>query len=302
MGRSEIAAITPAKQRTTYASHWIFASMLACLFGAIGAQIPLSTTDDKHLPSLAYDVATIRESGPDANGSLIMSVENPSHVARLKSQNQTANQLINLAYGVASYQLAGGTEWSQQTPLIIQAQSDDATTEVLAKLSDKDAKLAKQHMLQKLLADRFQLKVHWTTKVMPIHALTLAKSGPKLERSDPTRDAREGPWPRQSCLSDGCHIVARNVPLTNLASLLTGQCGTEVQDKTGLAGAYNFKTCLVRYAQRPPPRGSLRPPVTLSAHSPPRPARSQARSRQRSREGSCDRLYRQTLAQLTQHT
>ena len=242
MGRSEIAAITPAKQQISCASRWILASMLAFPFGGVGAQVtPPSAADGKPSPSLSYDVATIRESGPDANGNMMVRIENPPHVAQLRSQNFVAEQLVQIAYGLEFYQTEGGTDWSRNVPLIVQARSDDTTTEILAKLSDNDAKLAKQQMLQNLLADRFQLKVHWITKVMPLYSLTVAKSGPKLERSDPAKDAGEKSWPQESCYNDGCHIVARNAPLANLAAMLTGQCGAEVQDKTGLTGAYNFK-------------------------------------------------------------
>jgi uncharacterized protein (TIGR03435 family) len=37
-----------------------------------------------------------------------------------------------------------------------------------------------RHMIRSLLADRFQLKVHRSTKELPIYVLVLAKNGPKF--------------------------------------------------------------------------------------------------------------------------
>ena len=51
------------------------------------------------------------------------------------------------------------------------ATSDTATDDKLAKLSNHQASLEKEHMLQQLLADRFRLKAHIDTRVRP--ALTL---------------------------------------------------------------------------------------------------------------------------------
>ena len=39
-------------------------------------------------------------------------------------------------------------------------------------------------MLQMLLADRFKLKLHRTTKELPVYALTVARSGPRMRRSN----------------------------------------------------------------------------------------------------------------------
>ena len=40
-------------------------------------------------------------------------------------------------------------------------------------------------MLQTLLTERFKLTLHKETKTMPVYALTVAKSGPKLKEIDP---------------------------------------------------------------------------------------------------------------------
>ena len=45
-----------------------------------------------------------------------------------------------------------------------------------------------RRMLQTLLADRFQLKLHRETKERPVYALVVAKNGPKLKESAPDKE------------------------------------------------------------------------------------------------------------------
>ena len=60
---------------------------------------------------------------------------------------------------------------SNEVRFDVLATSDTATDDKLAKLSNHQASLEKEHMLQQLLADRFRLKAHIDTRVRP--ALTL---------------------------------------------------------------------------------------------------------------------------------
>jgi uncharacterized protein (TIGR03435 family) len=51
-------------------------------------------------------------------------------------------------------------------------------------------------MLQNLLADRFQLKVHRVTRELPVFALVIGRNGPKLKRRSTirTRQSPAGRW------------------------------------------------------------------------------------------------------------
>ena len=45
------------------------------------------------------------------------------------------------------------------------------------------------------MADRFELKFHCETKDLPVYALVIAKNGPKLQESNPERQADDNePW------------------------------------------------------------------------------------------------------------
>jgi len=133
----------------------------------------------------------------------------------------------------------------------VQARSDSATEDKLAKLSDDQAKLEKQHMLQALLADRFGLRAHIETRPQPAFVLTVAKHGPKLQKGEPPLPRPEnfsGPWPapiESQRDSRGMEVVAHGASIggtsvTNLAGWLQFYLGKRVIDQTGITGTYNF--------------------------------------------------------------
>src|ERR1700728_3938017 len=142
-----------------------------------------SSRETSYIPTLTFDVYSIRECkpGPQSNG-----FNNPLHSGNLTGKCDWASQLIGWAYGL-DYRLTvvGGPDWvlatqSNEVRFDLEGKSDIATNDKLAKLTDDEAMLEKQHMLQALLADRFKLKVHMETREQPAFALTITKHGYKL--------------------------------------------------------------------------------------------------------------------------
>ena len=79
-------------------------------------------------------------------------------------------------------------------------------------------------MLQNLLAERFQLKVHRATKVMAAYALVVDKKGPKLQPGIPGKDG----------MATGRGLVqGHNATLAQFAEMLSLVVGRPVQDLTG---------------------------------------------------------------------
>jgi uncharacterized protein (TIGR03435 family) len=80
--------------------------------------------------------------------------------------------LIMDAYAARRYQISGLPSWGD---------SGRDVYDVTARVEGGTATLAQvRRMLQTLLADRFQLKIHHETKELPVYALVIAKNGPKL--------------------------------------------------------------------------------------------------------------------------
>jgi uncharacterized protein (TIGR03435 family) len=159
------------------------AALLAVMCaGVICAQQPAAKSDTQavYAPSMTFDVASIRESNPDLSAGFTVSFDSPAHSSLLRLTNIDVENLLGFAYEVNRYQIVGLPDWTRgYGPFFnIEAKSDASVDERLAKLSDEQAKLEKQHMMQVLLADRFHLKVHWETREGPIYELFVAKSGP----------------------------------------------------------------------------------------------------------------------------
>jgi uncharacterized protein (TIGR03435 family) len=94
-------------------------------------------------------------------------------------------------------------------------------------------------MLQSLLIERFQLKIHHVTKDRPSYDLIVAKGGPKLKTS--TEDTKFSLL-IDSGGQDGklTRIVAKHAPIASVVGQFTRYSGRPVFDKTGLAGFYDF--------------------------------------------------------------
>ena len=108
-------------------------------------------------------------------------------------------------------------------------------------------------MMQALLADRFQLAVHFETQETPVLALLLVKPGklgPKLRPHDegPSCDAAPSP----DVFPPKCYLMAmtrragrmpmigsRDTTMESIASALPGM-GRPVVDRTGLSGRFDF--------------------------------------------------------------
>jgi uncharacterized protein (TIGR03435 family) len=104
-------------------------------------------------------------------------------------------------------------------------------------------------MQQALLADRFKLKVHFETRLLPIYALVVAKGGPKLKASEMNPANRaEMAKPAFLQVRSG-RVAGAGTTIGMLAEVLErqdevgnspGGRGRIVVDKTNLSGRYDW--------------------------------------------------------------
>jgi len=143
-----------------------------------------------------------------------------------------------------SSQISGGPPWM----------SADTVRFDIAAIAPGEGAPSKENvrlMLQALLADRFQLKVHRVTQERPVYALVVAKNGPKLKESAPDEES--------SVTASGdrtAQITMANVSTERLAIQLSGGLDRPVVDKTGLKGHYDVKLNWIPEFAGPPPPGS----------------------------------------------
>ncbi len=93
--------------------------------------------------------------------------------------------LVAQAYGIQNFQIIGAPDWFTNDRFEISAKMESSVADALAKMSQDDRTLARQKMLQALLADRFKLTIHRESKEMPAYILTIGKNGSKLVEAKP---------------------------------------------------------------------------------------------------------------------
>jgi uncharacterized protein (TIGR03435 family) len=129
-----------------------------------------------------------------------------------------------------------GPKWIDTARFDIVAKADDAETAKMQKMSDADWVKARNRMLQSLLAERFQLKLHRETRVLPIYALVVVKSGIKFKPAKPGEDGDLSGW--------GGHLEATAKTMDAFADYLNGVrelADRMVLNRTSLTATYDFE-------------------------------------------------------------
>jgi uncharacterized protein (TIGR03435 family) len=93
-------------------------------------------------------------------------------------------------------------------------------------------------MLQTLLAERFQLRVHTELRELPIYVLTIARGGEKLKKLE----EQCTPGPNGFCggyVTRVGQITGQKASMTQLADTLSAIMDRPVIDKTGLMALFN---------------------------------------------------------------
>jgi bla regulator protein blaR1 len=171
-------------------------------------------------------------------------------------RNTVIQDVLVYAYGLRDPKLSnrqrlipGGEKWMFWDWFDIQARMSDANVAALSKLSPAEQERYKRQLLQSMLAERFQLRVHHVTRDSPAWELVVAKNGPKnMTKAADSEESRPIP-------SDLNHIRWQAAPVSMLIDLLTDLENAPVLDKTGLTGKYDFKLEFARDSETLLPHG-----------------------------------------------
>jgi uncharacterized protein (TIGR03435 family) len=171
-------------------------------------------------PGRAFDVASIKPAKPGARGYSIHPLP-----GRLSAENVTLKLLIAHAYHVHDLQVSG--------PKWIDSERYDLEAKVSGDVPLNKAQL--RAMLQRLLAERFQLSVRHESKEMPVYILETGNGQSKPHRpKNPDSPVVFRVFQRRQ-------ITAENAPLEYLTEALTWLLGKPVLDRTGLEGSFDYK-------------------------------------------------------------
>jgi len=219
------------------------ASMAVTVPAASGQQTVAPQTANPVVKPIEFDVVSVK---PDKSESgMIRMMNRPDGYS---GTNVTLKMVLEMAYGIKEDLISGEPSWVDSTNFDIEAKLTPEDVAALKNLTDDQRALARRHMFQTFLADRFQLKAHVETKQLPVYELVLAKSGLKMKEATPGdtyANGIKGPdgighagMMRMSNDGSSQEVTAQGIPLTSLVALLSRQVHRTVLDKTGLTGKY----------------------------------------------------------------
>ncbi len=168
-----------------------------------------------------FEVASVR---PNTANDRIVTIDlGPG--GRFAARGYTLKLLIQRAYGVMGWNISGGPGWLDTDRYDISAKAIVAGNLTEARL---------RPMLQALLADRFKLRLHESSKEMAGYALVVARGGPKLKAA---ADGEEHP---DTFRLNSAGLKGQGISMVDFARYVGGKVGVVAVDRTGLKGVYDF--------------------------------------------------------------
>jgi uncharacterized protein (TIGR03435 family) len=175
--------------------------------------------------TLAFEVASIRPH----QGPLYKVMDFSSSGPRFRLGGYNLRGLVMEAYNVRNFQVVmPAINEQQDTNYDVVANAPEGTTPTRDEF---------RRMLQTLLADRFQLKVHIEKRPMPVYSLVVGKGGPKLSPpSEPVHTLHD---------VKGRNLIVETDSITmyDLANEIWSGFMPDrpVLDRTGLTGTYKLR-------------------------------------------------------------
>ena len=193
----------------------------------------------------AFEVATIKPSDPATPGQIVT-----LRGAEVITTNATVHDLINLAYWLHPKQLTGGPAWMESEKYDMAGKPDAPGQPNVDQM---------KMMIQKLLADRFQLKFHFEKRDLSAYAVRIAKTGAKIIKSQDDPKGLPG-WYFGRAAS-GTTLTFRNSPMSQVTAILQNFLDKPVVDQSGLSERYDFTLTFTLDAAQAARLGGPPPPA-----------------------------------------
>ena len=205
--------------------------------------------------ALEFEVATVKPGAPDAR-PIPAEIEEQvrfqggpgsSTPDQIDYKSVTLQLLLRRAYSVKADQVIG-PDW-------LTSDRYDISAKVPVGSNQEQVRL----MLQRLVADRFHVRMHRDTKKLSVYTLTVAKGGPKLQPpevvpviTDPEERRAELRKQSLALLQQAQARMAAGGPrslrnfflkkatVEKFAEMLSGYVQRPVKDQTQLTGSYSF--------------------------------------------------------------
>jgi uncharacterized protein (TIGR03435 family) len=161
---------------------------------------------------------------------------------------------------------SGGPDWGKRDRFDIQAKMPDGSPEYTTMQLFRGQAPQLQLMLQALLAERFNLKVHRVKKQLPVYALTVGK---KLKlKTAKDGETEIGPLFRPMTEANGettIEMVVQNRSMQDVADTFSAIFNRPVLERTGLKGKYDLTMQYEGNADQPGPFTELIGPGLFTA-------------------------------------
>ena len=191
-------------------------------------EIPAPPAARKLMPADAQpgiEVATIKPNDKDGGTMQVLTFRG----RHLITVNSSLADLMMFAYSVQMKQIIGAPEWIERDRYDV-----DATPDVEGTPTADQVRI----MIRKLLAERFQLKLHHEKREMPAFVLTVGKDGAKLKPTQPNGNLH---GVGMQAAPTGALLFAYNSPVTAFTNFLQSLVlDRPVVDQTGLTGRYDL--------------------------------------------------------------
>ncbi len=171
----------------------------------------------------AFEVATLKPSKPEEQGKAFLVRGN-----RFRTINTTLSEMMSFAYGIHAKQVVGAPAWFDTEKFDLDAKPEGEG-------APNDAQW--KGMVQKLLVERLQLKFHHDKKELSVYVLAVAKSGPKLTKSEGDPNGLPGLFFR----GRPGDLVVHNATMADFTGLLQNAVlDRPVLDKTEIPARWDF--------------------------------------------------------------
>jgi uncharacterized protein (TIGR03435 family) len=187
--------------------------------------------------SLKFDVATVKratEGGPP--GDIPRNMETTP--GNFSMRNVPLRFAVSWAWDLKDYEISG-PDWIKS----------EERYDIIAKAGRPASDSEMRQMLQALLLERFQMKVHRETKEMPVYVLLPGKGEAKVkEAAADDKPSIDGSSP--------AGVTFHAFPISRFTFMLTRRMDRPVLDQTGLKGVYHYTVDLsgLGFAGRPAER------------------------------------------------
>lgn len=206
--------VSPPSPAPTYSPGAAVLLVAGVLIGLAAGGLLAQTTDARP----AFEVASVK---PDTSRTGV------DRIVRNDGSwiidNVSLKRLIGMAYGVAE-----GRDYLFKGPDWLDSEDFDISARFPLGTSDSQVLL----MLQRLLDERFKLKLHRESREFSAYALVVDKRGSKLL-------ATASPGPYRFSVRAG-HAVGASLSMAQFADRLSRQVDRQVIDFTGLTGQYDL--------------------------------------------------------------